>query len=268
MVSDSDELPMSRFWDFVSTIDAPGGKLPLVHATDLFCFREILKAERLEPADCNVYTGQKLMYFFYGRPSYRPHAQKATVTVKSLLPICLVMSRGVASDAVRIMPFDTGAFHRKMMHPPMHDRMKLEDFELTGAVTAPMQLISIFYDSARRYYEAKAKAKVDKYDEFEDLEIDSYFRLLHHRANTEVDDRVTAIEIQLNSPLCLVGCVHAAILPKPYFDRPGIVNQVEQWGGVAIPYHVKEEFVPRELQGAIFDRLTDFLDSKGFLGDD
>jgi len=113
---------------------------------------------------------------------------------------------------------------------------------------------------------AKAKPSIDNYDEFEDLEVDSYFRLLHHRSNTEFDDRVTAIEIQVNRPVTLAGNMHAVILPKPYLDRPGIVQQVHGWGGIAIPYNVKEEFVPRELQGAVFDRLTDFLEQEGFFG--
>jgi hypothetical protein len=176
------------------------------------------------------------------------------------------MSREIADHALRVMPFDTGAFAREMMHPPMHDRMKLGDFELTGAMNAPMKLINIFHDDERNYYEARAKPKVAGYDEFEDLEIDSYIRLLHHRPNTETDDRVTTIEIQLNNPLDLTGVVLAVILPKPYLDRKGIADQVEKkWGGVAILYNFKEEFVSREVHGAVFQRLTDFLEQQRLL---
>jgi hypothetical protein len=32
--------------------------------------------------------------------------------------------------AVRILPFDSGAFERRMMHPPMHEAMHKEEFEL------------------------------------------------------------------------------------------------------------------------------------------
>ena len=142
--------------------------------------------------------------------------------------------------------------------------MELDHFELAVAANAPMQVVNLFYGSERDYYDARAKPTIGGYDEYDDLEMDSYFRLLHHRANTEFDDRVSAIEIQLKDPVSLTGCVHAAILPKPYLNHPGIAKQIDEWGGVAIPYNVKEEFVPKELQGAIFDRLTDFLEQEGF----
>jgi hypothetical protein len=257
---------MGRFWQFVSTAGtATAGKLPLVHATDLYHFRDIQHDSTLVPSDCDVYKTEKLLYFFYGRPSYRPHAQKDTVTAKALLPICLVMSRNLIGRAVRIMPFDTGAFERRLMHPPMHTAMKKEDFELAIDPDAPMEMISIFYATENDYFDARAKAIVSGYDSYEDLEIDSYFRLLHHRANTEFDDRVTAIEIQVDSPIGLAGQVHAIVLPKPFLDRPGISAQIDKWGAIAIPYSVKEEFIPREIQGAIFQRLADYFLASGFL---
>jgi hypothetical protein len=176
------------------------------------------------------------------------------------------MSRAIISKAVRMMPFDTGAFEGKMMHPPMHDAMRKEEFELSIASDAPTKTINVFYGDESNYYDAKANPKIPSCDHLEDLEIDCYFRLLHHRANCESDDRVTAIEVQVGCAIALTGHVHAAILPKPFLcPRSGIVEQVERWGGLAIPYNVKEEFVPREIQGAIFDRLTEYLYQERFL---
>jgi len=163
------------------------------------------------------------------------------------------------------MPFDSGAFERRMMHPPMHPAMTKEEFELAILANAPMKLVSMFYGTERNYYEARANATLSNFDTYDDLEVDSYFRLLHHRANSEFDDRVTAVEIQLNSPVNLIGSVLAAILPKPFLDQPGIPEQIERWGGICIPYHVKEEFVPREIQGSIFDRLTEYFEQQGIL---
>jgi hypothetical protein len=117
----------------------------------------------------------------------------------------------------------------------------------------------MFYSSEEDYYMTRPKVRIDPYNEYEDFEIDSYFRLLHHRSNTPFDDRVTAIEIQTRAPVHLPGPIEAAILPKPFLDQRGIVEQIQSWGGIAIPYNVKAEFIPREIQGAIFDRLTDFL---------
>jgi hypothetical protein len=231
----------------------------------MYRFRQIRADEKLEPTIDTIYPSETLLYFFYGRPSYRPHVMKNTVTAKALLPICLVVSPKIAEKATRIMPFDTGAFANKAMHPPMHDDMRLKDFELEVTADAPMRIIQTFYGNEKNYYHARARSTVDGYDEYEDLEVDSYRRLLNHRANTEFDDRVTAIEVQLNRQISLQGNIEAAVLPKPFLDRPGIIEQVESWGGIAIPYNVKEEFIPREIQGAIFDRLTEFFEDRKFL---
>jgi hypothetical protein len=46
---------MGRFWEFVSTAGtATAGKLPLVHATDLYHFRDIQHDSTLVPSDCDV----------------------------------------------------------------------------------------------------------------------------------------------------------------------------------------------------------------------
>ena len=121
---------MGRFWEFIRNANPDGGHLPLIHNTDLYCFRKIRETGRLSPMDCDVYEGEKLLYFFYGRPSYRSNSMHDTVTVKALLPVCLVMSRSILADAARVLALDSGAFHRKMMHPPMHEKMVKDDFEL------------------------------------------------------------------------------------------------------------------------------------------
>jgi hypothetical protein len=154
-----------------------------------------------------------------------------------------------------------------MMHPPMHNDMHMQEFELAVHPTAPMRLIEMFYDSERKYFDAKARSISEiLYDEYEDLEVDSYLRMLHHRANNPADDRVSAIEIQLQTPVDVSGRILAAILPKPYLDRPGISAQIELWGAIPIPYYVKEEFVPREAHAAISERLEDYLEKSGYLG--
>lgn len=255
---------MGRFWDFVQSANALPGQLPLVHATDMFCFRDIRRDGQLRPTECAVYN-QPLLYFFYGRPSYRPHATKQTITAKALLPVCFVMSRALMKNAIRMLPFDSGAFSSKRMHPPMHEKMAAADFELVVDINAPMRVVDMFYGNERSYFDAKARPSIQTYDQFNDLEIDSYFRLLSYRSNADTDDRLSAIEIQLDKPVDLIGHVHAVVLPKPYLDKDGILQQIESWGAFGIPYNVKEEFIPREVQGSIFDRLTDFFEQENLL---
>ena len=89
------------------------------------------------------------------------------------------------------MPFDTGAFHNNRLHPPFHKAMEKVAFGLDVAKDAPGRLINLFYGSDKDYYNSRPKGMLGiPHDEYDDLEIDSYFRLLHHRSDSESDDRV------------------------------------------------------------------------------
>jgi hypothetical protein len=164
------------------------------------------------------------------------------------------------------MPFDSGAFHRKMMHPPMHDAMNLADFELSPGANAPMRLIELFYGNENAYYNASVERRdMPNYSQIDDLEFDSYLKLVAYHPNREYDERVTALEYQFRDPVKLHGTADAVILPVAFFDYPGVLTQIESWGAIPIHYHSSKKFIPRDLQGAIFDRLTEYLLDKGTL---
>lgn len=90
------------------------------------------------------------------------------------------------------MPFDSGAFHAQMMHPPMHPDMKLSHFELAIHANAPMELIKVFFETESSYFDVRPVYTEYPYD---NLEIDAFYRLIRPGNDQDQDDRVSAIEL-------------------------------------------------------------------------
>src|ERR1041384_5094254 len=51
-------------------------ELPSVHVTNGYSFRNILGTRTLVPSPDDVFKTEQLLYFFYGKPSYRPSANQ------------------------------------------------------------------------------------------------------------------------------------------------------------------------------------------------
>lgn len=255
---------MRPLWDFIAHVTAGTGSLPLVHSTDLYSFKNIARDEVVKVRPCGVYTGQSLLNMFYGRPAYRPHAKEKTLSARAFAPVCLVFNQTLADEAIRLMPFDSGAFHKHMMHPPMHPDMAMSEFELAIHANAPMKLINVFFETELNYFDDRP-ASVN-YDPYDNLNVDSFYKLLRLGDNRDSDDRISAIELQFDRDVALINKVAAVILPGPYLDRAGVAKQIEGWSAIAIPYDIQETFRPLEIYGAILNRLKDFYRDKGLLG--
>ena len=256
---------MNEFWKFLSDASVAPGKLPLVHTTDVHGFKKIEVANTLQPQPCPVY-GESLLYFFYGRPAYRAHRTVETTTAKAFAPVCFIMSDQLDDAVRRIMPFDSGAFHNGLMHPPMHPDVPLKEYELAVDANAPMKLIKVFFGDERRYYDRMPLADVLTEEEaWKNLSVHSFDQLIRNRSNSKSDDRVCAVEIQVNKNISLMNRVQAVILPAAYLQIEGVAQQIEEWGAVAIPYDLGYEFIPREISGVFWQKIRDFLSDAGRL---
>jgi hypothetical protein len=258
---------MTELWDFIKAATvADFGQIPLLHTTDMHAFRTIRLGDILEPQNCDVFRGESLLYFFYGRPAYRIHRDVGSTTAKHYAPICVIMNGTFSPAPKRIFPFDTGAYHRKLLHPPMHEDLPMEAYELDVGCDAPQKLIRIFYGSFRNYYDRRPLANVlDENTAWQNLTVDAYYQLISRRSNSLSDDRASAIEIQVDSPVYLCGNVGAIIIPSGYLDQPGVLNQIDNWGAKAIPYDLGFEFVPGEQIGIFVQKVRDYLLEEGYL---
>jgi hypothetical protein len=187
MVHDLDK-GKSRFRAFVKNAPEAKPRLPLVHSTDTYLFEDALQDGEIRPQTCNVFTGEALTYFFYGRPSFRPNADANPSGLVHYFPVCLLFDPNQVTSLKRVFPFDSGAFHHGFYGAYLHKKMKLGDFGLEPDLATPGKLISLFFGSVPSYLTGRSVSGL-KFDPSE-FEAASYAALVGSRESNAIDNRI------------------------------------------------------------------------------
>lgn len=232
--------------------------LPLSHMTDAYLFRSIMESDTLEPVPCPVFDKEPLLYFFYGRPTYRASAQIQSNGLDAYAPICIIMKPD-AADPHRIYPFDSGAFHHHLLAGFTHHRMMKEDFELDRVRDMPGRLVNLFWSSDEAYFSSEATSNF--VPDVMDFEAKSYQELIRFNGKGEFDDRASAIEIQAAQAIALAQNTLAVILPEE-FATPQIVQKIESFGALALPYDHLGRGRPNENVALIYSVVKALLRGK------
>jgi hypothetical protein len=237
--------------------------LPIVHTTEAYFLKKIVSTGEIEARPCNVFTGEKINYFFVGRAAYKRELYQEAPFWE--LPSCIVFEYD-AKEAKRIFPFDTGAFHTKR-YPNFINMMDINEFDVSSDVDAPQKLIGTFFNNARNYYRLNARPESQFKAQFEidvlDEEVQALHRLIETK-NENFDDRRFAIELQFDKAISLNSrkplCV---ILPETYLSNEDYVKRIEKLGVKIISYPLyplrKEYFYM-----SIYEKLDHFYAEKGF----
>ena len=250
---------MGQFSDFVTSAAPLGGQLGLSHVTDCARLASLIQSERLEPRSCDVF-GEQLVYLFYGRPAYRRAWEGNATSNLDYARICIVLRDEVVERAHRMLPFDSGGFHR--YRGAFHDSLELADFEIAKG-DHPLKLIGAFYDTLEGYWTMKPKQGLD-FHATQNV-IRSYYQLITGGLAEKFDDRCAAIEVQLDQALELNGEVLALIGPNQIFDDPAVEALLAKWGAEARGYRVTHMFNPPETSARLMAEVERFLDDRGWL---
>ena len=235
-------------------------RMDLIHCTNAGNGFEIFGRGELSPTPCLEY-GADLLYLFYGRPAYKPGARIGASANLDLAPIALVIDTSVLEAAVRMVPFDSGAFPR--YEPLIGPGLKRTDFELAGDPTLPLRLVRAFYHTNRSYYDQQPGL----------LERDiapsvraarAYARLIADTAIRDTDDRLGTIELQFSQSIPLAEALRAIIAPSQMLDDPEVLNALAMCPEAApISYKTYGRFDPLSFAHTLYERVDTFLESRG-----
>jgi hypothetical protein len=212
--------------------------LPLVHTTESYYLKKILKTGEIETRPCNVFSGEKLSYFFVGRAAYKKELHQEAEYWE--LPTCIV--KGFTTKGVkRIFPFDSGAFVAKR-YPNSINMMELSDFETSADLESPQKLIGTFFNNSRNYYRLAARPR-EQFEAMFDVDVlDEEVQALHgliQKKNARYDDRRFAIEMQFDNNISIVDekpiCI---ILPETYLANSAYAKKLENAAQSVLTYPV------------------------------
>lgn len=236
-----------RFSRLVQGAEPTDPRLPLVHTTDAFQFVEMVGEGAIAPQACPVFEGESLIYYFYGRPAFRPNAREDATGLEHYFPVCLIFRPETAVVIRRVFPFDSGAYQGGQYAAYVHRNMKLGDFALDVDPSTPARLVSRFYGSNEAYIFSR-----DPLDDVpaDNLEGRSYLGLTSAKGGNALDSRGSGVEIQGEASIILEDALEAVILPMS-FVRTETGDLLRAKGIEVLGYATMGRMRPSEHMGSI-----------------
>lgn len=229
--------------------------LPMVHSSRCEFIDTLIAQPTLEPRQCPVLR-KNLLYFFYGRPSYRPRS--AGVHDIEYCPICFVFRLPNSQSSLeKVFPFDSGAAADGRYEPHI-DRSELSAFELKPTLESARRTVQVVYGNNRDYFLGHPVAASNfSFQPGEAAE--RYFDLLTDPRIQNSDERRSSIEAISSDPTDLRKNVLAVVLPERFLDKMARPI-IEDWGALPITYPVWEATCPAEYSRVIQQKLLEFFE--------
>ena len=246
---------MTMLRTIVNAETALAEELPLVHTTRCEILPYIMASHELRSVTpCDVFQ-EHLLYFFYGRPAYR-HTLGAEPTANlDLCPVCFVFKpHTIGSKAKRVFACDSGAVHngyfKDHLFPPDRDEMQLDT-----TIDSARKLVPLVFGDNSRYYIGEANPGLPA-SFAPGTPAARFHALLNDTSAGAGDDRRSAIEVQLDSPVKLEHHLLYVILPMDKLNEPEIRKVIlENWQTDPIGYTVTKFRQPHEYRTLIGDLL-------------
>ncbi|WP_018321652.1 hypothetical protein [Bradyrhizobium sp. WSM2793] len=197
---------------------------PWVHSAPSSKLIKIIEDEKLLALRCNVFKKEKLCYLFVGRAAYK--GKDSLNPQPWQLPSVFVMRFATPPPIKRLYPFDTGAFDGNRM-PAYLTAFEMENFELGSDQAQIGRLISLYFDTPRRYVDRKSldeeKIKDEHLLTMSHAEILALGKLYREGSTKNYDDRAAAIEVQIGEDIPLrKEDLLGVVIPEEYARTEGV----------------------------------------------
>ncbi|QDU80493.1 hypothetical protein Pla110_22230 [Polystyrenella longa] len=224
-------------------------ELPFVHSTLSSNMRSIAENDELTPQHCNVFD-EPLLYFFYGRPSYRSRIGTMPNTTIPFCPVCFILKGNrLPAPPARIYPFDSGAAKSDRFDPPVNSS-DVDNFELDLSFEAIRKFTNRFFETNGEYFFGNPRREVFIPPDAESAR--QYYELVTIEGETEHDDRRSAIEIQYRENIKLRDRLWAVVLPLSLMEDGELRHKiVTEWGAYPITYSTTKGMAPSSYSATI-----------------
>jgi hypothetical protein len=246
------------FNDFVGKFAGRPNELPLVHNTTCSRLREITGTGSLDPRPCPVFN-EPLIYFFYGRPIFRPRGPGDSPDTRVVLcPVCLIFKPRAIEPWSRVFPFDSGAASGGRFDPLIPAAHR-DRYLLQSTISTARRVVEAFFDTNNHYYLGDPRKLLDNGGV---EEVQKYFTLISSTGPAEFDDRRSAIEVQSRKAIALRDNLYAVILPAAFLDVLQIREAVvSEWRAIPITYETHRGAVPNEYVRVIVEKFRSLFDA-------
>jgi hypothetical protein len=237
--------------------------MPLVHICDCHALRSIVFSKSIKPTQCPVFN-EELLYFFYGRPSYRIKDNGFACNLTSMFPVCFIVDPLHASGLKRIYPFDTGAYHAGLYGSHIHKDSQREDYAFDSSYEFIQKYVRMFYSNNSNYYDGSSTIPPDSIPKM-GFEFQTLHQLINHKSIGTIDDRSFTIEIQCSSETnILSGAIKAIVLPDEILQDDALSSFMYDHNVEAITY-CSSRSAPSQLTPLIIDKVRNYYKQAGVI---
>ena len=242
--------------DYLHAFTPGEAAMPLMHAAPTGLGAQIIASGEVRTSPCGVY-GCDLVYFFYGRPAFKPFRNMPASGMDEHLPMCLVMDPALLGDSFRILPFDSGGYGR--YRPHLGGFVERPDFELGPAGDFPLRLVRAFYETNRNYYRQRPTMSQD------DIPVSqpaarAVARLARDPSLADDDDRRSTIEIQIDRTVPLAAALRAVVGPPALLSDPGVERTLDALPAVRrLEYDTFGRQQPSHYTALLYDHVSRYL---------
>jgi hypothetical protein len=254
-----------RLADFLNRMsNAPVQSLPLVHTTPAYNLRQIVEEKQLRATQCDVFTGEKLCYFFFGRPAYKWETEADATDWE--LPVCFVFEYDT-SNVKRVFPFDSGGFRNGKL-PKYLSMMPLEEFEISQVPNSPSKFVGAYFSSVSDYLQLRPKPEPSFRETLSVANIESEVRALHKLYSENFprsDDRRGTVELQFSENISFEKKkLLAIVFPDIYLSDKDLVRYAKENSISLLPYDVFP-LNSSAYTGIIYSKVREFYKRRKFI---
>lgn len=232
--------------------------LPLLHNCSGYHFIQILNSGFLEATDCKVFD-EKLLYAYYGIPSYRLNFNTSTSDILNFM-VCFIIDGEKTEGLHKIFPFDSGAFMHLNEFRSLFSKQDTEisNFELSPELNSAKKIIKSFYKTNKNYIDESPDLMIEIKEGQEEL-ID-YKNVIEYTEDSKIDNRKSTVELIFNTEIKLSeGTIKQIIIPKEFLDNPEILPLIKEKTGIDAPITYRTcRGNPNEYFGVIRDKYFEF----------
>lgn len=252
---------MNEFDRFVASFPPAAPLLPLFHICDIPGFRGIQQDQQLKTFKCTVFQ-KELLYFFYGRPSYRIKGHSVPTSNPAYLPVCFVLDFQKIGLPQHVYPFDSGAENADLFSAFFYDKWTNANFAMTPNLETPAKVVSCFYDTNWNYF---IENGVGREIMPMDIEAQAYRNLVENKGDTKYDNRRSSVEVAYGGHIPLTKENFLAIvIPLTLLNDPRVTDFIATFNAKTLTYITSHEN-PGGYHAAIKTKVFDFLVERNYI---
>jgi hypothetical protein len=248
-------------------VAAPGEfkTLPLAHGTKTIFIRDILAAGHLAlPSEPCPTLHQKLIFSFYGRPSYRVNPDAGALKRPAGAPSYILLKPRAFEAAAMAHPLDTGAFKLELYEAQVEQALSALDFGFGPDIGDIKKVIYYFFGSNESYMSNLPRDGLNV--PYGHDEAQAYYDVISNGHGSKRDERDSSIEITLSRKIPVEpDWIQCLILPDLVIDAENYGVRAQELGIDVRAYRFTSGFSSKDYTGRIFDAVIDYYRAKDIL---